>query len=57
MARRRTLRVGRGVVPLSFRQACAARTIALSIVGFVRTVVLFGAALSYTPLPCRIRKL
>jgi len=51
------LRAGRGVVPLSFCQACAARTIALSIIGFVRTVVLFGAALSYTPLPCRIRKL
>jgi hypothetical protein len=42
MAGMRTLRAGRTTVPLTFFQARAARTIAQSIVGFVRAVVLFG---------------
>ncbi len=51
----RTLRACRGAVPLSFGQVCAGATIALSIAGLVWAVVLVGAALGYTPLPCRIR--
>ncbi|MGY4284272.1 hypothetical protein ACVWXO_003492 [Bradyrhizobium sp. LM2.7] len=52
----RTLMACRGAaVPLSFGPVCAGASIALSIAGLVRAIVLFGAALAYTPLPCRIR--